>query len=111
MIEQFYLTHKWDSNLVQSKPRSSGNEKLLHIPQSSRSGDSLSNVFSVIPQTLDREGSYTFAEVQSAYSTAPVNKAAFTCTRATIELILNGLFYVAQRSDKTKILLGREVCK
>ena len=34
MIEQFYLTHKFDPTILgQSGPESNGNEGLLHIPQ------------------------------------------------------------------------------
>ena len=39
MIKEFYLTHRWDPNsLDQSGPGSNGNERVLHIPQSFRTG-------------------------------------------------------------------------
>ena len=40
MIEQFYLTHRWDPTGTttpnQSGPGSDGNEEVLHIPQGFR---------------------------------------------------------------------------
>ena len=47
MIEKFYLTHSWDlastTTPGYSGPRSNGNEVVLHIPQSSRTGVSPSD--------------------------------------------------------------------
>ena len=47
MIEQFYLTQRWDPNSFNwfrfEEIGNNGNEEVLHIPQSSRIGASLSN--------------------------------------------------------------------
>ena len=59
----------------QNGPGSNDNEKVLHIPQSSRTGASLSDCFVLHPRHLLEcvRGSYPSAEMQSAYSTAPAN--------------------------------------
>ena len=42
MIKYFYLTHRWDPNMLgQSGSKSNNNEEVLHIPQSSKTGKRL----------------------------------------------------------------------
>ena len=56
----------------QSGPGSNGNERVLRIPQSpSITGTSPSDCLMSYPGYLLGVGSYSFAEVQSVYSTAP----------------------------------------
>ena len=61
----------------QSEPGSDGNEGVLRIPQSSSTaGTSPSDYLVSYPvHLLGRGGSYPSAEVQSVYSTAPVDWA------------------------------------
>ena len=57
---------------AQSGPGTNSNEWALHIPQSSRTGASLSDGLVLYPgHSLG--GSYLFAEMQLAYSIAPAN--------------------------------------
>ena len=73
-MSQFYLTHRWAlsgaaTTPSQSGPESDGIEGVLHIPQSSNiTGASPSDsLMSYLGHLLGE--SYSFAEVQSAYST------------------------------------------
>ena len=72
MIKQFYLTNKWYSNRYnqscQSGPWSNGNEGLLQIPQSCKTGASPSDGFISYPGHL-LWVSNSSAETQSTYST------------------------------------------
>ena len=65
MVKQFFLSHWCDPG--QSAPESNGNEKLFYIPQSSRTGDSLSDAIYCYIQDTHLVG-YPPAEMQSAYS-------------------------------------------
>ena len=55
----------------QSGPGSNGNEGVVHIPQSSRTGASPIRWFSVISRPLVGREHYPSAEMQLVYSTAP----------------------------------------
>ena len=70
-----YITLSGATTLGQSRPGSDGNERVLHIPQtSSIIGTSPSDyLVSYLGHSLWR--SYPSAEVQSVYSTAPDNWA------------------------------------
>ena len=67
------------TTLDQSEPGSNGNEGVLYIPQSSRTGASPSDVvYCHIQNTCwGVVGSYSSVEIQSAYSIAPANWAEF----------------------------------
>ena len=68
MIKKFYLTPKWDPNMLgQNEARSNCNEGILYISQTSRIG--VSSV-SATYRTLVVGGGHPSAEMQSAYSTA-----------------------------------------
>ena len=61
------------TNPGQSQHESNGLKGVLHIPQSSKTGASLSNAVSYPGYSL--KVSYPSAEVQSAYFTNPANQA------------------------------------
>ena len=78
-MKYFYLTHKWDpiigtTTLGQSEPGSNGNERILYILHSPRTGNSLSESLLLYPW-----GGVRFAEMQSAYSTARVDWPPYDC--------------------------------
>ena len=54
---------------------SNGNEEVLHIPQSFRTGASPSNDFVSYPEHLLEERSYPSAEMQLVYSMVPADWA------------------------------------
>ena len=62
------------TTLGYSGPGSNGNEEVLHIPQSSKTGASPSEGLILYPG-YSLEESYPSAEMQSVYSTAPVDWA------------------------------------
>ena len=60
MVKQFYSIHGWDPISVtttpgQSRPESNGTERVLHIPQSSRTEASLSDGLVSYPGHLEWE--------------------------------------------------------
>ena len=60
----------------QSEAGGNGNKGILHIPQSSRTGASLSNDLMLYLGHMLRGRVLPFAEMQSVYSTAPADWAA-----------------------------------
>ena len=71
---------------------SNGNERMPHIPQSSRAGTSPSNCLVSYPGHLLEGGSYASAEIQSVYSTAPANWATLLESFFTAVPACNRLF-------------------
>ena len=62
------------TNLDQSEPGNNVNEGVLHIPQSFRTGNSLSNTIQChIQNTCFGVGTYLSAEMLLAYSTVATN--------------------------------------
>ena len=76
-VKQFYLTHRTLSDATtpgQSGPGSNGKEGVLYIPKSSSiTGASPSDYLVSYQGHLLWGGSYTSAEMQSAYSITPAN--------------------------------------
>ena len=62
-------------SLDQSGPESNGNEGVLHIPQSSRTGVSPSDSFVLYPEHSLSNRSYPSAEMQSVYFTVSADWA------------------------------------
>ena len=65
------------TTLGQSGAGSNGNEVVLHIPQSSSITGASPSVCLVSYAGHSLEGSFSSAEIQLVYSTAPVNWAIF----------------------------------
>ena len=80
MFKMFSLTQKWDpaTILAEDGPAINGNKVLIHIPQSSTSEPRHQTVQRHIRRSVHygAEKSYPSAEMQSAYSTAPVDKVS-----------------------------------
>ena len=77
--------------LGQSEPRSNGNERVLHIPQTC---NLTIRWFSVIPRRLVGVGSYLSAKMQLAYSSALANWAiGVRISRHNIHILMVSLAY------------------
>ena len=92
MVKQFYTI------LSQSRPRSNGNEGVLHIHPSSLT----IWCFIVISMTLIEEGSYPFAEMQLFYSTAPANWVLISLvwfySISNLDRLFNGKIWLISKS-------------
>ena len=73
MVKLFYLTHWWDSNwyFYFRSQWSNGNEGVLRIPQSSRTGDTPSDDLTPYSGYSFKRRSYCSAEIQSGVFNSP----------------------------------------
>ena len=99
MINQFYLTHRWDligtTTPGQSGPGSNGNEVVFYIPQIFGTGTSPSTALeSYLGHSFMGQVSYSSAEKRSAYSTAPADR--------TVYAVKNKHFNIEWQKDSLK---------
>ena len=95
--------------MSQSGPGNNGYEGILHIPQNSRSGASPSNGLVSYPGHLLRRGSYSYAEMQSAYYTANTGKLMICIFTSFVVYLFFEEFnksLMKYSKKKIKILLG-----